>query len=223
MGEVTILLPAYNEEETIGRVIDEVREVMPYCQILVAYTPSSDETENIVVWKKVPMITVPSRGKGTAVDRGLKFIKTDYIIMLNSDFTYPAQYLAAIYQVLTKLGADVVLGYRAIKEKDSMSPLNSLGNWALSLLASVLYRKRVYDVCTGMWGFRTEALRKFQLTSQGFTLEADFFINSIRNKLKVEQIPIAYRKRLGTSRPKLKLQDGLKIGWFLVKRRFTWN
>ena len=49
MEEVTILLPAYNEEEAIGRVIDEVREAMPDCQILVAYTPSSDETENIVI------------------------------------------------------------------------------------------------------------------------------------------------------------------------------
>ncbi len=75
------------------------------------------------------------------------------------------------------------------------------------------------DVCSGMWGFRKESLEKFNLVSNGFTLEADLFVNSIANKCVIFQTPIHYRKRSGGS-PKLKIWDGFKIAWFLVKERF---
>ena len=160
------------------------------------------------------------RGKGNVIKELLKEVDTPYVIMVNSDFTYPVSYIAAIYQLLSLSRADIVIGFRNIKEKDSMTLTNSLGNWCLSLLASVLYGKRVYDVCTGMWGFRTERLKRFNLTSKGFTLEADLFINTMRGGCKIEQIPIAYRKRLDGSKAKLKILDGFKIGWFLIRRRF---
>jgi hypothetical protein len=63
-------------------------------------------------------------------------------------------------------------------------------------------------------------VRNFNLTSEGFTLEADFFTNAIHNKARILQFPIGYRKRVGKSEAKIKIWDGAKIGWFLIKRRF---
>ena len=111
------------------------------------------------------------------------------------------------------------MGYRSIKEEGSMTTINGVGNLGLSLLASFLYGKWVRDICTGMWGFRKSALKKFTLTSPRFTLEADFFVNAVKTHCNIVQIPIEYRARPDGSLPKLKVKDGLEIGWFLVKKR----
>jgi len=71
-----------------------------------------------------------------------------------------------------------------------------------------------------MWGFRRDALKKFKLTSPKFTLEADFFVNAVKTKCNITQIPISYRARVDGSLPKLKVSDGFDIGWFLIKKRF---
>jgi len=222
MVDLTIILPARNEVEAIGRVIDEIREAFSEpLRILVVDGRSTDGTPDVARGKGVEVLVGQGKGKGLDVRSILSLIDTTYLVMLNADYTYPPQYLATIYWILSHTKADVVVGIRTICGEGSMSQINSLGNWALSLLASILYRRRVYDVCSGMWGFRTEALGEFNLTSKGFTLEADLFINTIKNKCRLEQVPIEYRKRLGGSKPKLALWDGFKIGWFLVKKRFS--
>lgn len=221
MDDLTVLLPTRNEAPSIGKVIDEILEVLPTCRILVVDSYSIDDTREIAASKGAFIVEVLGLGKGKAVRRALEHINTPYVIMLDSDFTYPAACLPPVYRELRE--SDVVLGYRYWKERGSMSLLNSFGNWALSLLASILYRKRVYDLCTGMWGFRTEALKKFKLTSRGFTLEADFFVNVIKSRCKVCQIPIGYRPRFGGSKAKLKIWDGFKIAAFLIRKRFVWK
>jgi hypothetical protein len=70
-----------------------------------------------------------------------------------------------------------------------------------------------------MWGFNTNKLKTFNLNSKGFTLEAELFSNSVKNKCKIGQIPVGYRSRLGNSRPKLKVSHGFEIAWTLVKDR----
>ena len=68
-----------------------------------------------------------------------------------------------------------------------------------------------------MWGFKTSILKSFDIQSKGFTLEAELFTNCVKGKYKLEQIPIGYRKRLDGSYAKLKIRDGFKIAWFLIK------
>ena len=218
--DVTIILPAYNEGQAIGKVIDEIRSLPMECEILAGDNASSDDTGKVIWEKGLRSIYVTEKGKGNVIRALIKHVDTPYTIMVNADYTYPLEYATTIYNLLSRTGADVVMGFRSIKEKGSMSFTNSFGNWCLSLLASVLYGKRVYDVCTGLVGFRTDRLKTFSITSEGFTLEADLFINSMRSGCRIEQIPIAYRKRLDGSEAKLKFVDGLRIGWFLLKRRF---
>jgi dolichol-phosphate mannosyltransferase len=220
VAQLTILLPAHNEAITIGTLLDEiVREIVISHEVLVIDNASTDDTASIALEKGAAVCFVDAKGKGNAVREALRDITTPYVIMMNSDGTYPPAYSHLIYELLG-YGHKVVLGCRTFYDKGSMSILNGLGNWALSLGASILYRKRVYDLCSGMWGFNTEVLKSFTLTSTGFTLEADLYINTIRGKHKLVQIPIGYRARPDNSHTKLKLLDGFKIGWFLCSRKF---
>ena len=215
-SDLTVLLPAYNEEKTIGLVIDEIRSLPVKCDIVVLDGYSTDDTYNIAAWKGVPILTGPKKGKGNAIRFGFKLVTTPYIIMLDSDYTYPILYICEVYRNL-KMGYDVVIGYRKWKEKGSMTLTNKFGNWCLSTIASIVHRKKVYDVCSGMWGFKRGVLDTFTLESEGFTLEAELFINAVKNECNIGQIPIIYRARLEGSSPKLKLSDGFKIGWTLIK------
>jgi len=218
--DLTIVLPTRNEAQSISKVIDEIRALPVRCNILVMDGLSTDGTDKIALNKGVKVLYESRKGKGVAFRSSLEFVETPYVVMVNADYTYPLEYTQTIYGLLKMGKYDVVIGCRELKEEGSMSAANTLGNFLLSTLASILYGHRIYDVCSGMWGFRLGILKKFNLTSMGFTLEADLFSNAIRNKCRICQIPIGYRPRLEGSKAKLKMLDGFKIAWFLIKRRF---
>ena len=220
MTEATVVLPTRNEVLAIGKLIDEIKSLPWDLDILVVDYNSSDGTREVVLSKGIVLIDEENPGKGSAIKTALKEIGTPYMIVVNSDLTYPVEYIGLVLYIL-RLGYDGVMGVRFLKGKGSMSLLHSIGNYLLSLLASILYLHRITDVNTGLWGYKTEVIRKFDITSKGFTLEADIFTNAMLSNCKVMQIPIEYRARVGGSYPKLRFWDGFKIGWFLIKRRFS--
>jgi len=220
MSNLTVILPARNEEESIGVVIDEIRALPVKYDILVVDNNSKDDTYNIAFYKEARVVTAELQGKGNAMRKGFRLVNSPYVVMMNSDYTYPAAYIPYFHELLSD-GYDVVVGYRRWKQGGSMSLINSFGNKALSLLASILYGKRIRDLCTGLWAFRKEVLDEFEIKSNGFTLEAELFIEVVRHGCDLVQVPISYRTRIGGSRAKLKVWNGFEIGWFLIKGRFT--
>ncbi len=216
---VTVLLPTLNEALSIAQTIVEIKEYLPEAKIVVIDGLSTDKTVEIAsIFGNVSVMLVKEKGKGIAIRKALETVKSDYTIMLDADYTYPARYLPEIVCSL-KLGYQTVLGYRKYRVRGAMTPVNAFGNRCLSLLASLVYGRYVHDVCTGMWGFDTYALQRLTLQSDGFTLEADLFRNAVKNKYKIKQIPIIYRARLNGSKTKLNIGHGFEIACFLLKSR----
>ncbi len=218
MKSITVLLPAFNEEKSIGRVIQEINALSLNYEILVVDNACTNGTVGKATALDVKVLYEGKRGKGNAVRAGFKYIKTPFVVMIDADGTYPVDTIPMCCEAL--LEYDVVKGARQRYEDGSMSKGHKFGNWALSMLASILYGHRVRDVCSGLWAFRMESLQKFKLTSTSFTLEADLFINSVKTGCKFKELPIEYKKRIQGDKAKLKLIDGFKIAWFLVKGRF---
>jgi len=214
--DVTILIPVLNEEKTIGRIIEE--SIERGWTVLVGDNNSTDRTHEVAMSRGITPISVIERGKGHTIRELIKHIGTPQAVMIDGDYTYSTEDVQCVLGALKD--CDVVIGYRKYREKGSMSLLHIFGNYSLSLLASVLYGYRVNDVNTGLKAFKTARLKEFGLVSGGFTLEADIFINAIRHKCRIGQIPISYRARLNGCKAKLHFFDGLKIGWFLISHRF---
>ena len=221
--KISIILPTLNEEETIGKVIDEIpRSALEQAgyvvHVLVVDGNSTDSTRQIAEQKGATVMIEPRKGKGTAVTAALKSVDGDFIFTLDGDYTYPATYIP---EMLALLGNNpVVIGSRlkGKREKGAMSRLNTLGNHILSLIATVLYQRRISDVCTGYWGFRAEVLKDLGLIATGFELEAELFSQLTSKGYSIAEIPIYYRRRAG--HPKLNpLKDGVKIAWRLVNKR----
>jgi dolichol-phosphate mannosyltransferase len=145
----------------------------------------------------------------------------EFFIMLDADGTYPPEAISEFLDSLAS-GNDVVLGsrFRGQMAEGAMSPLNAIGNRLLSILARILFGVSVSDVCTGMWGFKADALRQMPLVAGGFDLEADLFGTACLNQARIAELPIDYGARIGP--PKLiPLKEGLRIARRLVLRRLN--
>lgn len=224
---ITVLLPAYNEEDAIGIVIKNIREVGKELggkglDVLIVDGHSRDRTKEIASRLGIRVVVQPDKGKGAAVRFGIGQIDDhSAVVMLDADGTYPVE---EIPKFVTRLegGADVVVGsrLRGKIEEGSMSALNLIGNRLLSTLASRLYGRKISDVCSGMWAFRKELISKLRLNSVHFELEAELFSQACKANLQIAEVPITYRKRVGS--PKLtSIRCGMSIAAKLLRKRFA--
>jgi len=222
--EILIILPTLNEEPTIGRVIDEIPrsslEAAGYkVQVLVVDGNSTDRTKEIAEEKGASIIIERRKGKGIAISKALSSVEADFIFMLDADNTYPAGFIPDMLKLLGSHHAVIGSRLKGRIEKGAMSRLNLVGNYLLSLIATVFYGKRISDVCSGFWGFRGEVVKNLNLQATTFDLEAELFSQLARKGYSIAELPIDYRRR--SSPPKLRsLRDGTKIGWALITKRF---
>ena len=221
-----MVLPALNEEEAIGKVIDEIPveelESKGYqTEIIVVDNGSTDKTAEIAAAQGAIVIDEPNRGKGRAIRTGFGAVSGEFVFMLDSDFTYPAGYITQMVGLLES-GYDVVIGSRLNGSVDhgAMKQVNLIGNHLLAFLANVLYGTRVSDLCTGFWGFKVDVLRSLNLDAVGFELEANMLIEVAKHKYRVGEVPIQYRRRATASKLG-SIKAGWMIGKTIVKKRFS--
>jgi dolichol-phosphate mannosyltransferase len=224
METVAVVIPTLNEERSIGTVIEDV----PVADLLqsgvetavyVIDGRSSDNTREIAVEKGAQVITERRSGKGAAIQTAFRAVDADYVIVVDGDNTYPISVATEMLRLLQT--NDVVIGSRlkGFIGPGAMTRLNVLGNTLLTLLARALFGINVTDVCTGLWGYRGDAIRRLELTAQGFEIEADMFAECARGGLRMAEIPIHYRARADQAKLSA-LRDGLRIGAFLCRKRF---
>ncbi len=217
--KVTVMIPTLNEELSIADTILDVMKYAPDSRIVVVDGCSTDRTVGIARDYDAEIIMVKERGKGNAISRAIPQLgETDIVVMMDGDYTYPAQHIPEAVRALEQ-GYDVVIGYRKWKDPDAMSNMNTFGNKCLSLLASCLYCCNVKDVCTGFWVFRANVLKDMHLISPRFTLEAELLGAAMKGHREVKQIPIRYRARPSRSQTKLRIADGFEIAMFLLGDR----
>lgn len=223
MTLVTIVIPAKDEADAIGDTLRSLPRATLHAagfetEVIVLDGHSHDATRDIA--RSWGAVVVPDRGlgKGSAVREARPLFHGEYVIMLDADGTYAPDAIPRMVELLASGRADVVMGDRSSYD-GSMSAIHRVGNAALSLGATLLYGHRVSDLCTGLWGFRTDALRLLPLRSQGFELESELFALSTRLHLRIRHTPVDYLPRTGPS--KLTAKDGLRIGWALVRNRFV--
>lgn len=223
---VAITIPVKNEADGIAEVIEGIpfaalEAVGTDVEVVVIDGNSNDDTVAIAAGLGATVIRAAGKGKGVDMRRAVPKLDADLVVMLDGDGTYPVEDIPRFVEALRD-GADVVMGSRLCDlsrmEAGAMSTTNRIGNWGLSWLASILYFRRTTDLCTGMWGFRREALAGLPLNSNHFELEAELFAQSVKAGHRIVEIPIDYRVRAGES--KLGgVKTGIKIAAKLLRKR----
>lgn len=228
-NRVSVLLPALDEELTIGQVIDDIPKAqlntMGYnVEVMVVDGHSTDDTRKIAREKGAKLIIQEGRGKGLGVRKAFEEFDGKYLFMMDADGTYPPHHILDMMPILETGNYDVVLGSRLSGNisPGAMSRLNHFGNKVLTGTANLFFPNghKLTDVCTGMWGFKGEVVKQFSLTAQHFEVEAEMYAKCIKSGYKVGEVPITYTRRV--SPPKLgSLRDGAKIFRRLVGEKIV--
>lgn len=226
---IAILLPALDEAETIGRVIDkipkkELTDLGYKVDVVVVDGHSKDMTCQIASAMGARLLKQKGIGKGNALQTAFEDFEGRYLFMLDADDTYDPNEILRMLPPLESGEMDVIMGSRlkgSIKA-GAMSRLNFIGNVAITQTANILFPNghSVSDVCTGMWGFTDEVIHALDLESPSFDVEAEMYAKCVKSGFTVSEVNITYGKR--TNANKLSsLKDGAKIWFRLLKERIN--
>jgi glycosyltransferase involved in cell wall biosynthesis len=221
-----VIVPAYNEEHTIGNVIEEIIQSMdsiglPY-EIIVVDDGSKDSTARIALTYKVSVLTNrTNKGKGYAVRRGFQEAKGDIIVTMDADGAHSPK---EIHDLITPIfnGTDIVAGSRFLGTgTNSVTRLNRIGNIFFNMAIAALTGKRVTDSQTGFRVLKRRIIDKLNLASDGFDIETEITVKGLKNGFTFEEKPISCRQRMyGSSRLRI-LRDGTRILRTALKSSFA--
>lgn len=210
---VAVLLPCYNEEVTIGKVVRDFKDSLPDATIYVYDNNSTDRTAEIATAEGAIVRKEPRQGKGNVIRAMFEDIDADVYVMADGDDTYPVD--AAPDMVAKVLeGYDMVIGDRLSSTyfQENKRPFHNFGNRLVRGSINHLFRAHVTDIMTGYRAFSFTFVKTYPVLSRGFEVETEMTIHSLNNNLRLFEMPIQYRDRPEGSVSKLDtVGDGIKV------------
>jgi glycosyltransferase involved in cell wall biosynthesis len=223
--QLTVVIPAYNEEDTILRVLERVRAIPFSLQIIVVDDCSHDRTAELV--RDVTDIEFRrhdvNQGKGAALRTGFALARGKVVVVQDADLEYDPADVPSLIAPILEGHADVVYGSRLIGGRPQRVHLfwHKVGNKALSLVTNVLYNTTLSDMETGYKAFTLEVLRAVEpLRESDFRIEPELTAKICRGGFRVYEVPIAYYGRSYAEGKKITWRDGFPALYALVKYRF---
>nr|QNO53201.1 glycosyltransferase AglJ [Methanosarcinales archaeon ANME-1 ERB6] len=212
--ELRVVIPAYNEESSIGEVIDRTREACKDAEIIVVDDGSKDNTAAIAKRRNVKVISNPTNyGYGKALKIGFDS-KTDYIkyfAFLDADNTYPPEKIPELYNLCKQEnGVDIAVGSRFLGANKGMPIIRKLGNRFFALIVSIYTGKTITDAGSGMRVFKASLLPEFQDLPDGLSFTPGMTVKVLHKGMTYQEIPIEYHERAGESKLSA-IKDGYRF------------
>lgn len=225
---LSIIIPCYNEKNTIREILDRVEKAtLPEIikkEIIIIDDASTDGTNEILKSYEQRYKVIyhqKNQGKGAAIKTGLNHISGQYVIIQDADLEYDPNDYQKLLECALKNNAEVVYGSRSLNpENQSSSQLFRLGGFALSKLSNVLYGIRITDEATCYKLFKTETLKNIPLRCKGFEFCPEVTAKVAKRKIKIYEIPINYYPRSKKEGKKIKVRHGIEAAWTLIKYKF---
>ena len=193
---VAVLLPCYNEEVTIGKVVRDFKAALPNADIYVYDNNSTDRTAEIATSEGAIVRKEPRQGKGNVIRAMFEDIDADVYVMADGDDTYPADAAPAMVDKVLE-GYDMVIGDRLSSTyfQENKRPFHNFGNRLVRGSINGLFHANVTDIMTGYRAFSFTFVKTYPVLSHGFEVETEMTIHSLNNNLRLFEMPIQYRDR----------------------------
>lgn len=212
---IAVLVPCYNEEVTIGKVVDDFRRELPEATVYVYDNNSTDCTAAIARDHGAVVKREPRQGKGNVVRQMFRDIEADYYIMVDGDDTYPAEAARALIAPLANDEADMTVGDRLSNgsySEENDRAFHGFGNDLVRWLIKFIYGYEFDDVMTGYRAFNRTFVKTMPVLSSGFQIETELSIHAVDKHWRIVDVPIEYRDRPEGSESKLStFEDGAKV------------
>ncbi|HHF7346193.1 TPA: glycosyltransferase [Legionella feeleii] len=210
---VTVAMITKNEEKAVGRVIQDIKQVVPDAEIVIIDS-SADQTATIAEEMGAKVIRqIPPRGYGPAMERALREASREVIITLDCDNTYPSKKIPELASLILDQGYDLVDASRLRKKPQAMPWSNYFGNVVFAWLASLLFFRHLTDLHSGMRAYRKTMIDALQFDAQGAALPVELLLKPIISGYKVHTVFIDYHERIGQSK-----MNALDTSWWTIKR-----
>jgi glycosyltransferase involved in cell wall biosynthesis len=226
--KLSVLIPVYNEAETIEKVVQAVLAVEiegVETELVIVDDASRDATPEILGRMTDPRIRVfrqeRNQGKGAAVRRALAEAQGDVCIIQDADLEYDPRDFPLLLDPILNKNADAVYGSRFLGSHRVFLYWHYMANKSLTWLTNLLYDTMLTDMETGYKAVRTGILRSMNLKSNTFDIEPEITAKLFRGKYKVFEVPISYNGRSYAEGKKITLKDAFVALWAIVKFRFT--
>lgn len=212
--KIAVLLPCYNEEITIAKVISDFRRELPEAEIWVFDNNSTDRSVELAQAAGARIQKIFQQGKGHVMRRMFQKIEADCYVIADSDDTYPAEAVHELILPILNEEADMVIGDRLspASTRGADRPFHGFGNWLVQALIHLLFAQKVTDVMTGYRAFSRTFVKSCPILSTGFEIETEFTLHALDKRMRILEIPIAYRSRPSGSQSKLNtFSDGFRV------------
>lgn len=211
---VAVLIPCYNEEQTIAKVVGDFRAALPEAVIYVFDNNSRDRTADIARQAGSVVIPEPRQGKGNVVRSMFREIDADCYVMVDGDDTYEAQDARELVRPVIEGRADMVIGDRLSGAyfTENKRPFHNSGNRLVRFLINAIFKSDVRDIMTGYRAFSRRFVKTCPVLSSGFEIETEMTIHALDKRLPVAELPVGYRDRPEGSVSKLNtVRDGFRV------------
>lgn len=214
MDRIAVLIPCYNESQTIQKVVNDWKKALPDAIVYVYDNNSSDGTDIIARSAEATVRYEPMQGKGNVIRRMFREIDAECYIMVDGDDTYPAEAGPGMAYEVLENQADMVIGDRLSSTyfEENKRLFHNAGNSITRWLINSIFKTEIKDIMTGLRAFSYRFVKTFPVLSQGFEIETEMTIHAIDKNMYIKNYIIDYRDRPEGSESKLNtIPDGIKV------------
>lgn len=214
MEDCAVLIPCYNEEKTIRKVIKDWKKEIPEATIYVYDNNSTDNTAKIAKEEGVVVRKECKQGKGNVIRRMFREIDARCYIMIDGDDTYPAECGRQMMEEILDKKMDMAVGDRLTSTyyEENKRPFHNFGNNLVRFFINHLFKSDIKDIMTGYRAFSYQFVKTFPVLSKGFEIETEMSIHAVDKNMHISNVPIAYRDRPKGSESKLHTySDGIRV------------
>ncbi len=214
MDKIAVLIPCYNEEKTIGKVVRDARAALPDATIYVYNNNSKDRTAEIAAEAGAVVRNEYMQGKGNVIRRMFREIDALVYVMVDGDDTYPMESAPEMVDLVLNHNSDMVVGDRLSSTyyQENKRPFHNFGNNLVRGSINKLFGCNIRDIMTGFRAFSYEFVKTFPVLSKGFEIETEMTIHAVYNNMQIDNVVIDYRDRPEGSVSKLNTYaDGFKV------------
>lgn len=220
MDKIAVLIPCYNEEKTIAKVVRDAKAALPEAVVYVYDNNSSDRTVELAEAEGAVVRHEYMQGKGNVIRRMFREVEAECYIMVDGDDTYPMEYAAGMVDKVLNRNADMVVGDRLSSTyfTENKRPFHNFGNTIVRSSINRLFNCEIKDIMTGYRAFSYGFVKTFPVLSTGFEIETEMTIHAVYNNMQIENVIVDYRDRPEGSESKLNtFSDGFKVIRTIVK------
>lgn len=214
MDKIAVLIPCYNEEKTIEKVVKDAKRVLPEAVVYVYDNNSTDATAELARKAGAVVRHEYQQGKGNVIRTMFREIDAQCYLMIDGDDTYPLDCAREMIDAVLVRKADMVIGDRLSSTyfKENKRPFHNLGNSLVRASINSMFKCGIKDIMTGYRAFGYGFVKTFPVLSKGFEIETEMTIHAVNNNMQLENVVVEYRDRPQGSVSKLNTySDGIKV------------